>query len=151
MELNKKCFFITPIGNENSEERQKMTELIKSLTPVLKQRGFTFKCASELTNAGSITKDIINCLSTYDLVIANLTGLNPNVMYELGVRRGVKEPAILIAENDTNLPFDIADIRVIFYQHTVSGIIELKEKLPQFIDKIFKRSIGSFFLPKPDI
>lgn len=83
-----------------------------------------------------INTQIINRIIEDDLVIANLTGNNPNVMYELCLRHVVAKPIIHICEKDTNLPFDIKDSRTIFYANDMLGVDELKHKMSAFMDVI---------------
>lgn len=82
-----------------------------------------------ISESGSITKRIINGIYNADIAIADLTGHNPNVMYELSFRHAVKKPVIIIAEEGTKIPFDISDERVIFYRNDMSGVLELKNAL----------------------
>lgn len=79
-----------------------------------------------------ITTQIINRIINDDLVIANLTGTNPNVMYELCLRYVVAKPIIHICENGTTLLFDIKDSRTIYYENDMLGVEELKIKLSDF-------------------
>lgn len=134
----KKCFIITPIGDANSSIFRKAKGVIDSvIKPVLHEYGFNdVKPAYEMNVSGMITTQIINRIISDDLVIVNLTGNNPNVMYELCLRHVVQKPIIHICENGTALPFDIKDNRTIFYEDDMLGADELKEKLSSFVDEI---------------
>lgn len=134
----KKCFIITPIGNENSDVFRKAKGVIEStIKPVLHEYGFNdIKPAYEINISGMINTQIINRIIDDDLVIANLTGNNPNVMYELCLRHVVAKPIIHICENGTSLPFDIKNNRTIFYENDMLGVEELKNNLGNFIEEI---------------
>lgn len=127
---NKKCFIITPIGDDNSTVRRAADGVIKSvIMPVLKELEFEdIVAAHMMPDPGSINKQVIKRVLDDDLVVANLTGLNPNVMYELAVRHAARKPVVIICEKGTNLPFDINEERTIFYTNDMNGVIELKEK-----------------------
>lgn len=126
----KTCFIVTPIGDTGSPIRRKIDGLLLSvLKPVLDDFGFDVKVAHEIAEPGSITQQVIKLLLEADLVIANLSGLNPNVMYELAVRHAQRLPVICICEKATNLPFDIAAERTIMYEDDIAGAAALKESL----------------------
>lgn len=125
-----KCFIITPIGNSDSEIFRQISGVINSvIKPTLKKYGFLdIKAAHEISEPGSINTQIINRIVNDDLVIANLTENNPNVMYELCLRHVTAKPIIHICEIGTTLPFDIKDNRTIFYKNDMYGVFELSEK-----------------------
>ncbi|MCC6797322.1 MAG: hypothetical protein IT366_19550 [Candidatus Hydrogenedentes bacterium] len=130
----KPCFIITPLGEANSETRRAAEGLIASaISPVLSEFAFHAVPAHEISEPGSITAQVINCLLEHELVIANLTTLNPNVMYELAVRHAVRKPLVVLAEDGTKLPFDIADDRTIFYVDDMAGSESLKPRLRKAI------------------
>ena len=134
----RKCFIITPIGDANSETFRKAQGVIESvIKPVLESKGFgDIKPSYDINNIGMISTQIINRIINDDLVIANLTGTNPNVMYELCLRHVVAKPIIHICENGTDLPFDIKDCRTIFYQNDMLGVRELNQKINDFLEEI---------------
>jgi len=137
-EKPKSCFIVTPIGQPNSDINLKAFGLIKAvIKPVLQKFNYEPIAASDISSPGSINKQIIIRLYEDELVIANLTGLNPNVMYELAVRHAVKKPVIIMAENGTKLPFDLVDQRCIFYDDSLHGVELAKEALESFLSNTF--------------
>lgn len=83
------CFIITPIGESRSDVRKNTDGLINTIIRPLLTGKFDFnniKAAHKINASGSINNQIIKRISYDDLVIANLTIVNPNVMYEVAVR-----------------------------------------------------------------
>ena len=124
-----KCFVITPIGERGSAIRKNTDELLDNIIkPVLKELGFEVVVPHEMDESGSITNQIIRHIVNDEMVVANLTGLNPNVMYELAIRHSFSKPVVCVVENDTKLPFDISADRTVFYENTIGGAGELRQK-----------------------
>lgn len=129
----KKCFIVTPIGPDNSNDRRAAEGVIDAvIVPTLVELGFdesNIAVAHRIASAGSINKQVIQHIFKDDLVITNLTNLNPNVMYELAIRHCARKPVIQICEQDTKLPFDIIEERTIFYTNDMLGVVQLKDRL----------------------
>lgn len=111
----RRIFFITPIGEENSEARKRANNVQKHFLQRALGTDFDILRADQIDKPGSITKQVIGLLIDCDLVVADITTRNPNVLYELGVRHAVNRPTVTLCSKDEKLPFDIADQRTIFY------------------------------------
>jgi hypothetical protein len=76
--------------------------------------GVTFDRADDWSKTGRITDQIIEALKTADLIIADITGPNPNVMYELGYAHALGKN-VIVMNADSGSPFDVQDYRRIIY------------------------------------
>ncbi|MDE0572707.1 hypothetical protein ON058_04670 [Demequina sp. B12] len=111
------CFFISPIGDDESPER-KNSDLVMNhiLTPALVPAHVTdVRRADGDANPGEVTPAIVKAILDAKLVVADLTGANPNVYYELAIAHAFRKPTIHIAKPGELPRFDIKDSRVIRY------------------------------------
>lgn len=105
---NLKAFVIMPFV-EKDERRPKgfFSEVLRSLvTPAGVEAGFRVETANR-QGSDLIQSTIINDLMDADLVIADLTDHNPNVLFELGIRMANEKPVALIKASGTGRIFDV--------------------------------------------
>jgi hypothetical protein len=89
-----------------------------------------------------IMDDIWSAITDSTLVIAELTGKNPNVYYELGLSHAMRKPAILISSNIEDVPFDLRPLRVLIYDKNDPDWGEtLKFNISKAIDKTLSSPI----------
>lgn len=110
------CFFISPIGAEDSEHRRHSDAILssyveKALATV--EPKLRVVRADKITQPGMITKQVLEYLMKSRLVVADLSYHNPNVFYELAVRHATGKPVIHIKRLSDPLPFDNKDFRTI--------------------------------------
>lgn len=110
-----KAFVILPFVERDSRHSPGFfAEVLRSLiTPAAQASGFTVRTANR-QSSDLIQSTIINDLIEADLVIADLTEHNPNVMFELGVRLAEDKPVVLIKAQGTGPLFDVDNMLRVF-------------------------------------
>ena len=81
--------------------------------------------------APNILETILKNIAQSEYVLADLTGSNPNVFYELGIAHCVKnaDKVIILAQNMDFVPFDLRHLRCIIYEQSPSGLSALQAEL----------------------
>ena len=127
----KKCFVVSPIGDEGSEIRKRADQMFKYIiAPVCEETGFEPIRVDKLNQPDSITQTIIDYLLQSELVIADITGHNPNAFYEMGYRASTGKPIIHLKCKNEGIPFDIAGIRAFDYDLSdLDSVEEIKSRL----------------------
>lgn len=111
---------------------------------------FDFSNANDEGNPQNILKDVVQPIYDADIVIADLTGLNPNVMYELGLAHSFNKKTIVITQDDLNtLPFDLKQYRAKDYSIHFKKFAELVEFLKRMLEGAVDGSV-SFSNPVKD-
>jgi hypothetical protein len=131
----KSCFFISRIGDPGSDEREHSNKLLEYIVgPVVQELGYDSpKRADQLTDPGTITIQVYRHLWESDLVVADLTGSNPNVFYELAVRHLSKRPFVHMVLRGEALPFDLAPERAVKFDFDIAANTKVKRILAEHI------------------
>ncbi len=135
------CFVIMPIGKEGTEERTlNDTIFFNIIKPSIENSGFNITCshAGLIGMTGSIPAQIIEKLYKSDIVVADLRGHNPNVMWELGVRHAFLKRSILICSDMEEIEkvFDVSVFRVIPYYIDGSSNQDFFKKICSCVQEI---------------
>jgi hypothetical protein len=77
----------------------------------------------------NVIQDIWHSISIAQIVIADLTGMNPNVYYELGLAHALRKKTVLLSQNFDDIPFDLRPYRHIFYEDNSDGYDILERNL----------------------
>jgi hypothetical protein len=117
------AFVIMPFASEFSTI---YTELIK---PALEDAGYTVTRADSDLHQENILRKIVNGISTASLVVAEITTLNPNVLYELGLAHGLGVPTVLLAQSMKEVPFDLRAYNIQLYSTHFSEVTKLRAAL----------------------
>lgn len=108
------CFYITPIGEEGSDERRHSDLFLSQIVePALEQFGLKVVRADKIGKPGIISRQIFDYILNSKLVVVDLSFHNPNVFYELAIRHMLKRPVVQLSRARDKVPFDLNQMRTI--------------------------------------
>lgn len=134
------CFVIAPIGKEGSDVRVRSDQVLNHIiSPAAKECGYETVRADQISEPGLITSQVIQHVVEDPLVVADLSGWNPNVFYELSLRHALKKPVVQIINASESIPFDIAASRTIHVDHhDLDSAAKAKEEIVRQIHAVEK-------------
>lgn len=121
-EIKNMCFVLMPF-------KERFNEIYKQAIKPTVEEKFTCLRADEIFSANVVIQDIQQYIQQAKFLIADLTGRNPNVFYELGLAHAIPKEVILITQNGKDIPFDLRHIRYIIYEDSIAGSTKLKDAL----------------------
>jgi len=131
-----------PISTIDGLSESHWTEVLAVHSAAIEQAGFSPNLVSNADDIGIIQKRIIQNLYDNPMVVCDVSGKNPNVMFELGIRLAFDKPTIIVKDDKTSYSFDTAPIEHVQYPRDLryAQIIEFKEKLTEKIVGTFSKA-----------
>ena len=144
------CFVMMPFGDPFDSYYDKIYK------PAIESLNFTVKRADSLFRPSPIIKDIWEYINNSKILVADITQLNANVMYELGLSHAIAKPVIIISDTIENVPFDLRFLRILIYDTKKPDWSEdLRNKIINSITEILESPTDSilpvFMNIKPQI
>jgi hypothetical protein len=125
------CFILMPFGQPWSDK------IILLLRDILDKKGI-FTLRGDDMKTPDVIDDIWRGINESRIIVADCTGMNPNVLYELGIVHTIGKDVILLTQDINTLAFDVRGFRYITYSNDEKGYKKLYEILPEAIDEILK-------------
>lgn len=126
------CFMVMPFG---VEELNDIYDYF--LKPAIEQN-CVLKCerGDDVFGSNVIMDDIRSSIERARLVVADLTGRNPNVFYEVGIAHALNRDVLLLSQSMSDVPFDLRHRRVLIYDNTPKGCKKLERSIVENIQAI---------------
>jgi hypothetical protein len=132
-EIKNSCFVVMPFNPLFKTEYEDIIQ------PAITELGLECVRGDEIYSQQRIMDDIWESIKSCRLVIAELTTRNPNVLYEIGLAHAIGKPVIIITRNADDVPFDLKDLRYLFYDTNNPFWGEnLKEGIKSLISKVLE-------------
>ncbi len=144
-DAKKQCFVIAPIDKQGSETRKRSDQVFKHIiSAVVEPMGYRPIRADQISEPGIITSQIVQHVVESTLVIADLTGRNPNVFYELAIRHAIRKPLVQLISAGESIPFDVAGQRTISIDiNDLDSVEQAKKELNRQVESIEKGRIST--------
>ncbi len=126
------CFVLMPFDRKY---RSLYTQVIK---PTVRRMGLKCQRADDIFSAVAVVQDVWASINRARILIADMTGRNPNVFYEIGLSHVLRQPVILLSQERKDVPFDVRHIRCIFYTDTRTGRRNLASRLARTIRNLLQ-------------
>jgi hypothetical protein len=126
-----RVFVAMPFEANHSKTLWKLIQSTCEIHELVPRRGDSNQTAH------SIVADVLEELESAQIILADLTGLNANVLYELGIAHVRCDSVVLLCQRGQPLPFDLASIRCLFYDlSTALGREELAVSLGRVLEEL---------------
>ena len=122
------CFALMPFQDEHFEVYE------TAIMPAVEKQGLRSLHAGEIFGNREIVEDIWDSICSARIVVADVTGRNPNVFYELGICHTLGKECIVITQNREDVPFDIRHRR--FLEYAPSKLASLRNNLGKTIQAV---------------
>jgi hypothetical protein len=104
------CFVMQPFAPPHGDYYEKIFK------PAIEKTGLhAVRADAEIFGTGKIIDQVWRGINTAKVLVAELTTRNPNVFYELGLAHALDKPVVLVSSNESDVPFDLQHIRVVYY------------------------------------
>ncbi|TVZ23155.1 hypothetical protein JM84_2073 [Dokdonia sp. Hel_I_63] len=137
-----KCGIVMPISKCDGCTPEHWKEVYNILCESIYDCGFEPNLVSNSKDVGVIQKRIIQNLYNNPIVVCDVSGKNPNVMFELGLRLAFDKPTIIIKDDKTDYTFDTSPIEHLEYPRDLrfTKIKKFKDNLSKKIEHTYKES-----------
>jgi hypothetical protein len=136
------CGVVMPISAIDGCAETHWSDVLDIISDAVEDAGFEPNLVSNADDVGIIQKRIIQNLYDNPIVVCDVSGKNPNVMFELGMRLAFDKPTIIVKDDKTSYSFDTSPIEHLEYPRDLrfTKIVEFKNKLIEKIKATYEKS-----------
>lgn len=131
-----RCFVMMPFA-------ESFNAIYRLIQRCCKEQGLVCERADDDVLPGKITSKIYERVGGSGIIIADMTGRNPNVFYELGLAHAISDNVILLTQSTDDVPFDLRDFVHIGYENSFDGAEKLANDLSKVLTTILRSADAS--------
>lgn len=106
------------------------------IKPVMVEMGLRVMKSDDIFTTTEIVEDIWGLINKAKIIVADVTGRNGNVFYELGIAHTIGKPVIILTQEEEDVPFDLRHLRYFKYSDNAQGWESLRRNLRSAIASV---------------
>ncbi|WP_375699126.1 hypothetical protein [Pseudophaeobacter sp. TrK17] len=156
-DANKTCGIVMPISECDGRPASHWADVLRIIESAAKEAGYQARLVSDTFESNLIHKEILQNIYQDEMVICDVSGRNPNVFFELGIRMATQKPTVIIKDDKTAYPFDTGPNRYVGYPRDLRHpamekfradlISAIKNTETQGAENSFIGQLGPFQIP----
>lgn len=124
-------FMVMPFGNED------MNELYENFVePALSKNGYACVRGDDIFGSQVIVDDVVSQIQNARVIVADLSGHNPNVCYEVGYAHALEKPVLLMSQSIEDIPFDLRHRRILPYSTSPRGCKDVEANIVAHVSEM---------------
>jgi hypothetical protein len=127
-ERSANCFIVMPFGDA---QLQKVYEHF--VKPAVEECQLNCVRGDDILGSKAIMEEVRRQIQRADIIVADLTHKNANVLYEVGLGHALDKPVLLLTQSIDDVPFDLRHLNVLLYQYTPDGCASLRKELKKHV------------------
>lgn len=128
--------------------RDGLAPIFRAIKAVARRHSLTIRRADSLAKPGNVVEHVWEEINNAELIVADLTGANANVFYELGLAHAVGKPTILLSRSKHSGVFDVATLRQIRYQLSRSGLVKFRSEISEIFQAVSEAKVLRAGIPR---
>jgi hypothetical protein len=117
--------------------------------PAFESTGYEVELAGDVFEERNNLKDAVLKIYRANVIVADMTVMNPKLLYELGIAQGLLKPMILMTQRIEKVPFDLRSYRILEYSLHYRKIKELRGRLEELAEQ-YKSGVEDYANPVVD-
>ena len=157
MAKKKICGIVMPISECDGLGSTHWQDVKSIIESACFEAGFEARLVSDTFESNLIHKEILQNVYEDDIIVCDVSGRNPNVFFELGIRMATQKPTVIIKDDKTEYPFDTGPNRYVPYPRDLRHpemekfksalVTSLKKTIDQTKENSFIGQLGPFQVP----
>ena len=124
----------------SAEHWVEVKAIISEAIHAIADPSFVVRLVSDADDVGVIQKRIVQNVYASDIVVCDVSGKNPNVMFELGMRLAFDKPTVIVKDDKTDYSFDTGVIEHLGYPRDLrfGRMVAFKQALAEKVVATYK-------------